>query len=277
MIRFATAADTPAVRALWETCFPDDSGFNPYFFTHRYNPAQTLLLLEGTTLSAMLQMLPYEMRIGDSTATATYIYGACTAPQARRRGLMAQLLSASFEWDRAHARAASILIPQEAWLFDFYQKYGYEPCFYISESTHTRDQAGGDFSIRICGKQDLAAVQVLYAQRMRETSPLVLKSEAQWLEQMDMFSALGGALYGAFDASGLCAYAFVWPDAQSPWAQETVSLDENAAHALLNGICRALACDTVRVTAPGADHALGSAKFYHPTASLSGYMNLMWN
>ena len=28
MMRFAEKGDFPAVRALWETCFPDEGGFN---------------------------------------------------------------------------------------------------------------------------------------------------------------------------------------------------------------------------------------------------------
>ena len=31
-MRFAEKGDFPAVRALWETCFPDEGGFNDYFF-----------------------------------------------------------------------------------------------------------------------------------------------------------------------------------------------------------------------------------------------------
>lgn len=277
MIRFATAADTPAVRALWETCFPDDSGFNPYFFEHRYDPAQTMLLLEGSSLSAMIQMLPYEMRLAEHTVTVTYIYGACTAPEARRRGLMAQLLSASFEWDQIHGRAASVLIPQEPWLFDFYAKYGYQSCFYVSETIHTRKKACAELSVRVCGKQDMAAVQSLYEQQMAGVFPHILKSQAQWMEQLDLFSTLGGALYGAFDTNGLRAYAFVWNDAQSPWAQEVVSLSDSALRTLLSETCRMLECDTLRIMTQGADRALGVAKFYDPTVFSIGYMNLMWN
>ncbi len=277
MIRFATEADTPAVRALWDTCFPDDSGFNPYFFAHRYDPTQTLLLLEGESLLAMVQMLPYDMRLAERDVTATYIYGACTAPEARRRGLMAQLLCASFAWDKAHGRAASILIPQEAWLFDFYAKYGYEPCFYVAESVFTQTCVDETLSVRVCGERDIIAVQALYEQQMRGISPYVRRSAAQWQEQFALFAALGGVLYGAFNADDLRAYAFVWNDAQSPWAQEVVSRHDDDACVLLNGICRRLKCDALRLVAPGCDRALGVAKFYDATVPSTGYMNLMWN
>lgn len=131
-MRFAEKGDFPVVRALWETCFPDEGGFNDYFFTHFYKEKYTLLYLEGETLVAMVQMLPYRMTVGGLSREATYIYGACTDPAHRRKGYMARLLERSFELDREAGRIASVLIPAEKWLFDFYKPFGYEPFFHIS-------------------------------------------------------------------------------------------------------------------------------------------------
>ena len=81
---------------------------------------------------AMVQMLPYRMTVGGVSREVTYIYGACTDPAHRRKGYMAQLLERSFELDREAGRIASVLIPAEKWLFDFYKPFGYEPFFHIS-------------------------------------------------------------------------------------------------------------------------------------------------
>ena len=109
-MRFAEKGDFPAVRALWETCFPDEGGFNDYFFAHFYKEKYTLLYLEGETLVAMAQMLPYHMTVGGLSREVTYIYGACTDPAHRRKGYMARLLERSFELDREAGRIASVLI-----------------------------------------------------------------------------------------------------------------------------------------------------------------------
>ena len=63
MIRFAEQRDLPAIYSLWETCFPDEGGFNGYFFSHLYEPQHTLLLMQENTLCAMLQMLPYTLSV----------------------------------------------------------------------------------------------------------------------------------------------------------------------------------------------------------------------
>ena len=131
MIRFAGPQDLAQIRALWDVCFPDSSGFNEYFFAHIFDFHKTLLLEQQGVLCAMLQMLPYRLSVDDETCEATYIYGACTAPDARRKGYMSRLLDHSFALDRAEGRAASILIPAEPWLFDFYRSFGYKSGFYV--------------------------------------------------------------------------------------------------------------------------------------------------
>ena len=138
MIRFAEQRDLPAIYSLWETCFPDEGGFNGYFFSHLYEPQHTLLLMQKNTLCAMLQMLPYTLSVNGEPRKITYIYGVCTHPSHRRRGYAAELLERSFALDKEKNRAASILIPAEKWLFEFYRPFGYTETFYLSRRSLTR-------------------------------------------------------------------------------------------------------------------------------------------
>ena len=34
MIRCAQQSETERIRELWEVCFPDEGGFNPWYFEH---------------------------------------------------------------------------------------------------------------------------------------------------------------------------------------------------------------------------------------------------
>ena len=108
MIRFAEQRDLPAIYSLWETCFPDEGGFNGYFFSHLYEPQHTLLLMQENTLCAMLQMLPYTLSVNGELREITYIYGVCTHPSHRRRGYAAELLERSFALDKEKNRAATL-------------------------------------------------------------------------------------------------------------------------------------------------------------------------
>lgn len=145
MIRFAEQRDLPAIYSLWETCFPDEGGFNGYFFSHLYEPQHTLLLMQENTLCAMLQMLPYTLSVNGELREITYIYGVCTHPSHRRRGYAAELLERSFALDKEKNRAASILIPAEKWLFEFYRPFGYAETFYLSRRSLTR--TAGEFEL----------------------------------------------------------------------------------------------------------------------------------
>ena len=266
MIRFAGPADTERIRALWEVCFPDEGGFNDWFFAHYFDPARTLLSCEGDMLCAMVQMLPYQLTENGRQAEITYIYGACTDPAHRRQGHMARLLEHSFALDRQAGRAASALIPAEPWLFDFYRPFGYEPFFRIGKRTLTRE-GEGDTPRRLC-EQDIPQLAALYAR----LTPVccIARDEAYWRGQLALFDALGAGVFGWFAGDALTAYAFCWADN----AQEALGLTE----AQEQGLLQALGRDTLDVTEPGEQTALGCIKWHEEGQHTPfGYMNLMFN
>ncbi|WP_283675208.1 GNAT family N-acetyltransferase [Butyricicoccus sp. Marseille-Q5471] len=265
MIRFARDSECTAVRELWEACFPDESGFNDYFFQHIFSVKQTLVYEQNGELCAMLQMLPYRIAVGSDEGEVTYIYGACTSPLHRRKGLMAQLLERSFELDRAAGRVASILIPAEEWLFGFYRRFGYESAFYVSR-TQVRDEQKGILPRRL-RECDIPALEVCY-QRSRGDCA-VLRDAAEWKRQMKLFDTLGKGVFGWFDGNELTAYAFCWEDA----AQEAMGLTDVRAQGLLD----LLGVDELIITTIGSAAALGCAKWYGTIRSDCGYMNLMLN
>lgn len=277
MIRFATPSDLAEIRALWDICFPDESGFNPYYFSELFCVDNTLLYLEHGRLAAMVQMLPYQLRQGAQTSAVTYIYGACTHPDFRRCHLMSKLLAASFDLDRQQGRAASILIPQEEWLFDFYAPFGYVPAFFAQTKTiQVSPQA--HCGLRALCADDLAACDALYTAQTVNYDMSVTRTPAQWQQQLHLFQALGlGAFAWAPDGI-FQGYAFVWQEPDGLWAQELLCRESEQAEPF----CRALAahadCNTLRLTAPGENEKpLGCIKYYQSQPSLHGYMNLMFN
>lgn len=266
MIRFAGAGDLAAVRRLWETCFPDESGFNDWFFATQYVPARTLLYCDHGTVCAMLQMLPYPLRFGGQTGQATYIYGACTDPAYRRRGLMAKLLEHSFALDRQAGRACSMLIPAEQWLFDFYRPFGYEPAFFLSK--HRAERQAGPVSLpRRLTSADIPALDARYSAATDGLS--VLRDPSFWVAQLALFDTLGAGAYGWEGGNGLAAYAFCWKDS----AQEAVGL----CPAYEQGLLQTLGLDALPYFVPGDQTPLGCIKWHIPSPGLTGYFNLMFN
>lgn len=273
MIRFAAQQDLNAVIDLWTRCFPGDEAFREWFFANIYRSDVTLVDEEDGVLCAMVQMLPYQLRDSRGVRPVTYIYGACTAPEYRRQHRMDRLLQASFELDVKQGKAASILIPQEEWLYGFYEQFGYRTAFYVSDRVvtcaETQNTAG---TLRRITGADIPALNRLYmqAQDMR-----LLRSQSDWEQQIALFDALGAGVYGLEQDGTLTAYAFVWNDgADKLWAQEICGVQQDE---LAQAILHQLHCRTLRLTGAGAKQKLGCIRYHDDTPVQNGYFNLLLN
>lgn len=272
MIRFAEASDLEAVIALWKRCFPGDDDFRDWFFGQVYDPAVTLVDEEQGNLCAMVQMLPYQLRDARGIRPVTYIYGACTAPEYRRQHRMDRLLQHSFALDRQQGRVASILIPQEEWLFCFYDQFGYQTAFYLDTTTYQRETLPVSGSIRRLTAAELPAMRELY-----EAAPGVrlMRSDTDWKRQLELFDRLGAGVYGLEQDSSLRSYAFVWHDgAEKLWAQECCGTDTDV---LAQGILQACACQRIRLTCGKPVQKLGCIRYHDDTPVEPGYFNLLFN
>jgi predicted acetyltransferase len=122
-----------ALKNMWKLCFPHDSDlFADFYFSKVYKNDETLICVENGQALAALQMIPYSLKIGATIYAAGYISGAMTHPDFQKKGYMAKLLNASFEAMKNKGYDYTFLIPQEAWLFGFYERFGYQP--FISPS-----------------------------------------------------------------------------------------------------------------------------------------------
>ena len=276
-IRFAADRDTPSVFALWSLCFPGEEAFRDYFFAHIYDPAHNLLLLRGGQLCAMAQMLPYTMQNGTQAETVTYIYGACTHPDCRRQHLMDRLLHRSFAIDREQGRAASILIPQEAWLFDFYAQFGYQKTFFVSNTAVQSAVQAAPPAVRPAADDDLSAMDALYHGALPH-GPYLHRTAEEWHKQLALFSNTGGEVLCAVQNGAVTGYAFIWPGEREIWAQEIVCAPQERDRwiAALQQRYGSPAC---RLTGPqfAEKQALGCMLRYDRTAPAPGYINLMLN
>lgn len=123
-------SDKQQVKDLWQTCFHDDEAFAGFYFDRVYRPENTVVYKEAGKVLSALQLLPYPMTYEGVEIPVSYISGASTAPAARGRGLMKELLGAAFERMRRRGDYLSVLIPAEEWLFGFYRKTGYAEAMY---------------------------------------------------------------------------------------------------------------------------------------------------
>lgn len=125
------------VEELWRTCFKDTDEFVRFYFDRKYKDENTLVYQEDGRLVSALQMLPYPMTYLGTEILTSYISGASTAPSARSKGLMKNLLADAFAEMKRRGIGFTTLIPQESWLVEYYRKSGYTLMFdYTLENHH---------------------------------------------------------------------------------------------------------------------------------------------
>ena len=253
MIRFANKNDVKGIEELWNIAFPEEPDFNKYFFENIFDYTNTLVMLKDNVIVSMAQMMPYEIK---DIGKVTYIYGAATNPFYRKQGLMSELLKRSFIIDTQNNVKASILIPANKSLFDFYSKLGYETGFYVNKYVHKQ----GSEKAQLNEDWDIKKLSEIYTGD-------VVRSEYYWQTQINMYRALGGKIFVYNNA-----YAVV-----SDKVEEIMYDSKKDRDILLNSICDYLKCQCVEVVEKGCSLPLGMIKKYSEFNSEKLYMNLMYN
>ena len=138
MIRQGKDTDKETLMQLWKWCFPRDSeDFVRFYFDKVYANEETLVYVEDEQPVASLQMIPFQIKTGENIFLGGYISGAMTHPDYRKKEYMSQLMNASFDEMQKKGYDYTFLIPQEKWLIQMYEKFGFhlcEPSFYPPEN-----------------------------------------------------------------------------------------------------------------------------------------------
>lgn len=129
MINFVTHKTKPQIQAMWKVCFGDSQPYFDIYFREKYRSENTLAYFEGEKVVASLQLLQYNFTYCDVEIPIVYISGACTLPEARKKGYMDALLKRTFQELEKRNIPLTVLVPEEMWLLDFYAKYGYAQTF----------------------------------------------------------------------------------------------------------------------------------------------------
>ncbi len=250
-MRFADKNDVLKIRRLWDIAFGEEKEFNDYFFKNVFKAEYTLIMEEKGEIISMAQMLPYNIK---GIGQVSYIYGAVTSPYYRGQGCMAKLLEYSFELDKKMGRAASVLIPAEKSLFDYYKKIGYEPKFYIDRKIY--NCTGRDCNIIKAAEKDIPKLMEIYTGDVERTAEY-------WLSQLDMLNTLGGCIY-IYNNS----YGVVSDNIDEFFGNDTV---------LIDAICKRLNKKSISVTYKGNNIPFGMIRKHSDFSCKNMYMNMMYN
>lgn len=131
-ISHPTAADLPAMQALWRVSFPEDAEgpFVPWYFANRCRPDLAWLLKLNGEPAAMAFAPTTQMTVPGARITVPYLQGVATAPGLKNQGLCRALLKQVLAELTAAGYPFCVLKPFNA---AFYQKFGFQFFAYLRE------------------------------------------------------------------------------------------------------------------------------------------------
>lgn len=198
-IRYATAADQPAVMELWAEAFGADEPYFSWYFRTVYHPERTLGLFNGEELLSALQYAPKLLYLHGQKIPVAYLVGVCTKSAAQGRGYARRLLQTISR--HLHSRYQLLLIYTD--IPDFYRPLGFIHCYQLAQYRFPAvDNADAFTSWRngALSAADIAAYDSIYRQMTAQLDGYILRDEQNWREFAGDFLCDGGSLYLCDDA-----------------------------------------------------------------------------
>lgn len=197
---------------LWQTCFQDSASFIDLYFQEVYRDENALTVVENGRLLSALQMIPYRMTCWGVPFSMAYISGASTAPEARNRGLMSDLLKRAFRIMLSRRIAFSALIPAGKGLFDYYARFGYAPVCFVRHETVRSTEVPAHPGPIIPSASDERCIAYL-ERRMSERSCCVQHEPTDYRALIRDLRSEGGDIVSVSDRTGICGVAWGSPSA----------------------------------------------------------------
>lgn len=237
MIRYAVEKDFEQIKILRKISFPNDDKFFEWFYKNDFITEEIIVYEKDGVICSLLGRIPFEMK---GAGRVTYIYGVCTHPDFRNQNLMSKLMEFSENEDIKKGIKASLLVPQNEGLFEFYKKFGYKPHVKLFKHTSVENTADDDtYKIRKSTENDIDIISFVYEKCVEGTN-YVIRSKNYWRALYSMFDALGGKVFTVTKNDEVRGYAFVWNDKETI-AQEILCLDDRSKQVFiqkLKGYCK---------------------------------------
>jgi len=127
-INYPDAAQIPALRQIWISCFGDTDAFLDNFFGTAFSPDRCRCITVDGQIAAVLYWLP----VFCEGVSFAYLYAIATHPEYRNRGLCRQLMADTEAVLKDRGYAGALLRPQNEDLARMYRSMGYEYCTCIA-------------------------------------------------------------------------------------------------------------------------------------------------
>ena len=263
-------------RHLWERSFADPRAFIDLYFREKYRKERNEIIVRDGRVVSALQKLPYSMTYGGRMLPASYISGACTDENYRKRGLMGALLAQTHRAMYAGNAAFSFLIPATVELASYYAKFGYTPCFRFGWKTVEAGSLDGSLLVDIVDQLQTEELLIYLRDKMQERPMCVQHPLADLRAVVDDMRMAGDTMWVARRGELLVGLAICRADADGVLLRECVYDDEVARDGLVATIAAHYGrteVDVLDTTGREGDY-FGMARVIHVEDVLKAYAQL---
>ena len=209
-IRRLSPDDENKAKEIWKICFGDSDDFLKVYFSEVADWNASLGYYDKNELVADLFMLDFCPKLANHACHADFLAGCATLPQARKRGLMRELVRYAMLDMRKRGRSVTYLHP---FLHAFYRKFGYGTIAYIERKTR-KNPKGSHPHTKVCRKMEDVPIQKMvkaYREYMKRFDNCFLRDEKRFSAWLRLLFADGGEALVYDDGSAL-AYALYYKE-----------------------------------------------------------------
>ena len=265
-------------RHLWERSFADPRAFIDLYFREKYRKERNEVIVRDGRVVSALQKLPYPMTYGGRMLPASYISGACTDENYRRRGLMGELLDNTHRSMLAENAVFSFLIPATAELGAYYAKFGYTPCFRFGWTTVVAASLNIDSSLSVNAVEQPHSEEVLtYLRDKMQKRPMCIQHPLGDLRAVvDDMRMAGDTMWEVRQGELLVGLGICRAESDGVLLRECLCKDDTARATLIATIAthyEKAEVDVLDTTGTEGDY-LGMARLINAEAMLTAYAGL---
>ena len=133
--RLVNLNEYDSLKQLFTLCFEDSIESVNTFFEKTVSPERIVAIFDGDKAVSSLYLLESDIIIDGLGYSAYYVYGVCTHPDYRKKGLMKRLFHFAEKLVEERSINYLFLVPAEKSLFDMYSESGFEKGIYYKEET----------------------------------------------------------------------------------------------------------------------------------------------
>lgn len=234
MIHPLQKSEESNAKQVWKTCFGDSDTFIGQYFHSFVEYGKTLGYYENDRLLADLFMLPFCAKLGDREYEADFLAGCATLPEARRRGLMRELVKSAMLDMRRRGQCITYLHP---FLHAFYRQFGYETIAYIHRRTVQGNRNDAKDVHVFANMQDVPYEDLFeaYNQYIARFDNAFIRSKKRFWGWLELLLADGGRC-AVLENGYHDTYALYYVEDGAADVFELVYTDESQRDRLLRGL-----------------------------------------